>query len=193
MIKIEDKIKKDYNGGHMIPTSITVHNTNPITTSKGRTMAQQYADAQNADNMKGCYVHFYVDKESIVQCLPLNAKGVHAGNSLGNATSIAIEGIGVDSWENTVKLVKYLLKENPKLTIKTHKDWSGKSCPEYFLPNWDKFLADVKKEEVHPFKNAIDWVEEVGISDGTRPDDNITRGEMFEILRRYHTKFKDVK
>lgn len=190
-IKIEQRPSKDYKGGFMTPTSVTIHNTNTITTSQGRTMAQQYADAQRNGNMKGCYVHFYADKDSIVQCLPLDMMGVHAGDKVGNQTSIAIEGIGLESYNNVILLLDYLLDLLPKsITIKKHKDWSGKNCPEYFLPIWDKFINDVNliHKPTHQFNKGIQFVKELGISDGSRPDDNLTRGEFFEILYRYHNK-----
>lgn len=194
ILKIENKIiKESYEREYMTPLSLTIHNTNTIVTSNGRTMAQQYADAQNNGNMKGCYVHFYVDKDSIVQVLPIDRKGVHAGDTIGNNTSIAIEGIGADSLENVINLVHYLLESNPKLEIKTHKQWSGKECPIYFLKDWNTILTKMLNYKAPinapnandtPYKDAVAWVQAECISDGTRPNDAMTRGELFEILRR---------
>lgn len=96
--------------------------------------------------------HYTVDDVYIIQQLPLEEQGLHAGTN-GNAISLAIEvcmhnGINQNlANDNTAKLVAALCKKyNLNITndVVTHNKWTGKNCPVLLLPRWEFFLKDVK-------------------------------------------------
>ena len=60
---------------------------------------------------------------------------------------------------NGAVLTAYLLKKCALSfeDIVTHKHWSGKECPLYILPHWEKFISMVKEEyEVLERAEALD-------------------------------------
>lgn len=136
---------------------VTIHNTPWITTAAGTTPAEQYTRATVNGNMKDVRVHYYVDNTCAWQNLPLTLSGWHAadGDGNGNRRTIAIECIMSSAYndkdkkseDNCARLAAALLKKY-KLGINalyTHNHWySGKYCPAYILPHWDKFKAKVK-------------------------------------------------
>ena len=136
---------------------VTIHNTPWITTAAGTTPAEQYTRATVNGNMNDVRVHYYVDNVCAWQNLPLTLSGWHAadGDGNGNRRTIAIECIMSSAYndkdkkseDNCAKLVAALLKKY-KLGINalyTHNHWySGKYCPAYILPHWDKFKAKVQ-------------------------------------------------
>ena len=107
--------------------------------------------------MRDTRVHYYVDNVCAWQNLPLTLSGWHAadGDGNGNRKTIAIECIMSSAYNdkdkksegNCAKLAAALLKKY-KLGINalyTHNHWySGKYCPAYILPHWDKFKAKVQ-------------------------------------------------
>lgn len=148
--------------GTGIPRGITVHNTDFIKTASDTNPAEQYARATYPNgNMNGACVHYWVYKDVIWQQLNDNECGWHAGDSSnrktsqrmgetigGNLDTISIESIESENdaltEKTTAQLVAYLLyKHNlsPNTDIYTHKFFSGKNCPKYILPKWDKFKA----------------------------------------------------
>ena len=136
---------------------VTIHNTPWITTAAGTTPAEQYTRATVNGNMNDARVHYYVDNVCAWQNLPLSLSGWHAadGDGNGNRRTIAIECIMSSAYndkdkkseDNCAKLAAALLKKY-KLGINalyTHNHWySGKYCPAYILPHWDKFKAKVQ-------------------------------------------------
>ena len=136
---------------------VTIHNTPWITTAAGTTPAEQYTRATVNGNMRDTRVHYYVDNVCAWQNLPLTLSGWHAadGDGNGNRRTIAIECIMSSAYndkdkkseDNCAKLAAALLKKY-KLGINalyTHNHWySGKYCPAYILPHWDKFKAKVQ-------------------------------------------------
>lgn len=136
---------------------VTIHNTPWITTAAGTTPAEQYTRATVNGNMNDVRVHYYVDNVCAWQNLPLSLSGWHAadGDGNGNRRTIAIECIMSSAYndkdkkseDNCAKLAAALLKKY-KLGINalyTHNHWySGKYCPAYILPHWDKFKAKVQ-------------------------------------------------
>ena len=59
--------------------------------------------------------------------------------------------------------------------------WDSRSGSEVVVSGWPGY----EEPESEPwYKAAQDYVKEKGISDGTRPLDNITRAEVWEMLRR---------
>ena len=103
--------------------------------------------------------HYAIDDVEIVQGLPENRNGWHAGdgNGKGNLTTIGIEicySTGdkakfEKAQENTAEFVAYKLKEYGWGIDKvyTHKHWSGKHCPHRTLDEygWEYFLNLVEK------------------------------------------------
>ncbi len=160
----------DYNRRHKLPGKfrkvryITIHNT-----------AEPFSARQERDRVDfrrdGVHVsfHYAVDEQEIVQILPLDTHGWHAGDGArgpGNSESIGIEICrsqcrdDVDwlyrrSEANAVLLAASLLKHYG-LTVndlKMHYDWIGKFCPHRILEEkrWDDFrkrvAAALEKDE----------------------------------------------
>lgn len=136
---------------------VTIHNTDWISVASRTTPAEQYTRATVNGNMRDTRVHYYVDNVCAWQNLPLTLSGWHAadGSGNGNRRTIAIECIMSSAYndkdkkseDNCAKLAAALLKKY-KLGINalyTHNHWySGKYCPAYILPHWDKFKAKVQ-------------------------------------------------
>lgn len=104
--------------------------------------------------------HFAVDDTQVVQGLPLNRNGWHAGdggNGIGNRQGIGIEicysrsgGTKfIESEKNAAKLVAHLLNKAgwgvDKIT--KHQDYSGKYCPHRTLDmGWQRFITMCQEE-----------------------------------------------
>ncbi|MGL5330943.1 MAG: peptidoglycan recognition protein family protein [Peptostreptococcaceae bacterium] len=129
---------------NMNPKNITIHNTGVTNVA--------------ADNFKrGCHditqdmevsYHFVVDEKEVVQLLPINEVGWHAGDKKGNYTSIGIEVCEREGAEdNAIKFVAALLEVLGMKAdqLKTHKEWSGKQCPRLILPHWETFRLKVNE------------------------------------------------
>ncbi len=143
--------------GHTLNAKyITIHDTG--NSAKG-------ADARNhARYLKTADViaswHFTVDDGEIVQHLPLNEIGWHAGDGAsgpGNRQSIGIEicmnadGDRTKAEKNAAALVARLLKELdlPISAVKQHYDWTRKNCPQVIRARpggWDGFISAIKEE-----------------------------------------------
>lgn len=132
---------------------ITIHNTG------NSADAETYTRATFNQNMKTSRVHFYVDKNEVWQNLEENEVGWHAGTgdkSVGNDSYMAIEIIMGSQYseedkkaeENGALLTAYMmLKYGLSIgDIVTHNHWSGKYCPAYILPHWNKFLELVQSK-----------------------------------------------
>ena len=140
------------------PQYVTIHNTADIREAPGTNDAEQYARSSHNGNMSGVSVHYYIDETGCWQLLKEDEMGFHAadGYGPGNGTSLAIEiimdGSGseedVGAEERGVILAAALLKKHglgiDRLT--THRHWySGKYCPLYILPHWEKFRLAVNE------------------------------------------------
>lgn len=104
--------------------------------------------------------HFAVDDKEVVQGLPLNRNGWHAGdgsNGKGNRKGIGIEICYsksggqrfIDAEKNAAKLIAKLLKDYgwDISRVGKHQDRSGKYCPHRTLDmGWQRFLNMVKAE-----------------------------------------------
>lgn len=135
------------------PIGITVHNT-----ANSASAANEIA--YMAGNDKETSYHFAVDEKEIIQALPLDRNGWHAGDGAtgsGNRRTIAIEicrstsenlGLFLQAEKNAAWLCASLCLEHGWTTkdIYTHKHWSGKNCPHKTLElGWDRFLAMVEQ------------------------------------------------
>lgn len=135
------------------PIGITVHNT-----ANSASAANEIA--YMAGNDKEISYHFAVDEKEIIQALPLDRNGWHAGDGAtgsGNRRTIAIEicrstsedlNLFIQAEKNAAWLCASLCLQYGWSTkdIYTHKHWSGKNCPHKTLElGWDRFLAMVEQ------------------------------------------------
>lgn len=200
-------ISKDKRPGTKInPQYITIHSTaNPKST------AQNERDwLLNQSNTRTASWHICVDEKQAIEAIPLDEIAWHAGTTAGNMTSIGIEicesGDRAKTIQNTVELVAQMLFErNWGIDrLRRHFDWSGKICPRIMSTNnwegWHKFKNDVQKKlnekkvniNMDSNKKAVsswaeeawEWAKKKGITDGSRPKDNITREEVITMLYR---------
>lgn len=158
MFDIEKKIIIDFipitNGNrpgyNMVPEYITVHDTGN---------EKEGADALNhAKYLKNTSTspswHYTVDDKRIVQHLPINENGWHAGDGRegkGNRKSIGIEicmNEGIDrvkAEKLAAELITYLMwkYDIPLNGVVQHNHWTGKNCPRLIRsrPNgWQNFI-----------------------------------------------------
>lgn len=158
MFDIEKKIIVDLipitNGNRpgfkMEPKFITIHDTG--NTNKG---ANALMHAKYVKNPRtGASWHFTVDDERIVQHLPTNENGWHAGDGrygTGNRKSIGIEicmNKGIDrkkAEKLAAELVAYLMWkfDIPITRVVQHNYWTGKNCPRLIRSRangWNDFI-----------------------------------------------------
>lgn len=144
-------------GAAMSPKYITIHDTANKNKGANALMHAKYLKGDTAANLPVSW-HYTVDDQHIVQHLPLNEHGWHAGDGAsgpGNRSSIGIEicenvdGDRAKAEENAAKLTAELLKQLG-LTIDSvvqHNRWSGKNCPHVIRSRtggWEEFLTKVK-------------------------------------------------
>lgn len=145
---------------------ITNHNTANTAPTAGDEAHARYL--QNVENADSAYVsvHFFVDDDSITQCVPIDELCYHAGDGSGdgNRKTIAIEICENRNYEkaeeNAQKLNAALLLTYPHLKVFKHQDWSGKFCPRKILarPNgWQEFTAGIAKlvEDAKKAENVV--------------------------------------
>lgn len=151
----------------MTPRYITVHTT--ANQSKG---ANALAHARYLKNGgAGTSWHFTVDDTQIVQHLPTNECGWHAGdgrNGTGNRQSIGIEicenadGNFEKAVANAIGLIVHLMREHniPISRVVPHKHWTGKQCPRPLLGRWNWFISEIKR--LHERSDILlqDWQRE---------------------------------
>jgi len=127
-------------------SSITIHNTaNPTSTA-----INERNWLINPSNTRIASWNIAVDDKMAVEAIPIDEIAYHAGNALGNRTSIGIEvcesGDQDKTWDNAVRLIASMLDERGwgVERVQTHRSWSGKNCPRLILPRWDEFINDIK-------------------------------------------------
>ena len=188
-----DKFKADrylLTNNH-IPEYITVHNTDDINQAVGTTKSEQYSRATYPNqNMGTCRIHYYVCPVEIWQNLLDTEIGWHVSyskNPTANDKSISIEIIGnyEKSEDNGARLVAYLLKKyNLSIDkVRTHNSWSGKNCPCWILPHWDKFLEKVKYYLGDDNSNSVKQV---------KPINNIMKSLGTAAIRTAPSKSGDI-
>jgi N-acetylmuramoyl-L-alanine amidase CwlA len=138
----------------MVPEYITIHETD--NKKKGAT-ADAHARLQTGGNSRQASWHYQVDDKQVIQSLPTNEAGIHAGdgeNGTGNRKSVAIEicvnedGDYEKAIKNAAELVAHLMKELkiPIHKVVPHQHWSGKNCPRNLLSRWTEFITLCKLE-----------------------------------------------
>lgn len=137
----------------MTPSYITIHNT-ANDASANNEISYMRTNANQTS------FHFAIDDKEVVQGLPLNRNGWHAGdgtNGTGNRKTIGIEicyslsggARFTKAEQNAAKFTAQLLKERgwDISRVKKHQDWSGKYCPHRTLDmGWQRFLNMVQAE-----------------------------------------------
>lgn len=138
------------------PTFLTIHSTSNHSSSA---TAMQHSRALCRGAFSNRSWHFTVDQYMVVQNLPLNESGWHAGTAAGNHHSLGIEMCEAENlgqnhfrtWDRAAKLVAVLMKRyNINLRhVVPHYHWTGKNCPTPLLtngrpgPKWGWFLSRV--------------------------------------------------
>ncbi len=133
---------------------IVIHNT------ANDASAQNEVNYMQSNNNQISY-HFAVDDKEIIQALPLNRNGWHAGDGYkengGNKCGIAIEicysksggNRFLQAEKNAVWLAAKLLKdyEFDISHLKKHHDFANKYCPHRTMDlGWSRFVDMVKKQ-----------------------------------------------
>ncbi len=144
-------------GTNISPSSITVHNTDNTNKGADAKAHSKFVRETGYYTYKGKKLwvswHFTVDDTHIIQHLPLNEVGYHAGSE-ANGSSIAIEVcMNSDNDQElanrrAAELVATLLRNfGWKVEqVKRHKDWTGKNCPSLLIPKWSSFLELVSEQ-----------------------------------------------
>lgn len=157
---VEDFIprgRRNRPGYKLVPRYVTIHDTaNPGAGANARAHAN-YLKGAAAAAIPASW-HFTVDDRLIVQHLPLDENGWHAGDGsagTGNRASIGIEicenrdGIRLEAEENAAWLTAKLLHDFSlePAQVKQHNFWSGKNCPRVLRGRpggWEAFLNAVR-------------------------------------------------
>ncbi|UFJ40105.1 N-acetylmuramoyl-L-alanine amidase [Brevibacillus humidisoli] len=139
------------------PKYITVHDTANPNAGADALAHARYLKGDSAASRPVSW-HFTVDDTRIVQHLPLDEIGWHAGdgNGPGNSTSIGIEvcensdGDRSKAEANAAELVASLLRQfglGPNAVVQ-HSHWTGKNCPHVIRSRpdgWEEFMASVQR------------------------------------------------
>lgn len=150
--------------------------------------------------------HYVVEGGRVACLVNLSDTAYHAGDWGANLTSIGIEcrpEMSDADLETVCELVAYLYKVYGELPIYGHKDFSPTACPGKYYSKLG-YIHDRALELMHgdtgsadnagtnePSKWAKDaWAKahEMGLLDGTRPHDNVTREELAAVLVRLSEK-----
>ncbi len=135
---------------------ITVHETANSSAGAGAAAHAKYIKGLNEKTSW----HYTVDDGAIYQHLPDDEKSYHTSDKEANESSIAVElcvnsdGDFEKTVDNAVWLVRELMKQHgvPVGNIRSHKDWTGKNCPEKLLKSgWDEFVSRCATEETERF------------------------------------------
>ena len=199
-------------GGRNPDVYITIHETGNTDAGADAEAHGKYLTSSAGEASLTSW-HYTVDDHAIVQHLPDNETAYHAGDGAGgpgNATSIGIEicvnqdGDFEAARANAAALVRLLMAEHgiPLGNIKQHHDWNGKNCPATIRATpgaWEAFLAlcggeseepETPEEDAGWYADAQNWVTSMGMADGTRPMDNVTRAEAWVMLKRLYEAIK---
>jgi len=76
-------------GERLVPTAITIHNTDNVELGANAAAHAQYQKSADARKREVSW-HFTVDDKNVYQSLPINEIGWHTGAKKGNATSIGV-------------------------------------------------------------------------------------------------------
>lgn len=139
---------------------ITIHDTGNAKAGAGAVSHGKYLLGETAANLPVSW-HYTVDDKCIVQHLPVDEMGYHAGITSGNSTSIGIEicenadGNRVAAEARAAELAASLLMQLglPITAVVQHNHWSNKDCPHILrgrAGGWQGFLAAVQSHLAPP-------------------------------------------
>lgn len=144
--------------------------------------------------------HYVVENGRVACLVNLSDTAYHAGDWGANLTSIGIEcrpEMSDGDLETVCELVAYLYKVYGELPIYGHKDFSPTACPGKYYSKLDYIhnraleLMEVSDNNVGNINEPSEWAKEswdkaheLGLLDGTRPHDNVTREELAAVLVR---------
>lgn len=179
---------------------IVIHDTG--NTAKGANAQANFNYFDTAD--RGSSADFFVDDKQTLQannyykyytwhCGDGKGKyGITNANSIGIEICINSDSNYADAVKNTVKLVKALMAELhiPISNVVRHYDASRKNCPRTMsINNWGLWLNFLKELQDMPDKANIPWYNDAQyfvtsnkISDGTRPNEPVTRAEVWQMI-----------
>lgn len=149
---------------------------------------------------KGIAYHYYVRKDgTIYRGRPEDTVGGHTSGYNSRSIGICAEGnFETDVMSNAQRdaireLVLDIRTRYPDTQTIKHKDVAATACPGKNYP-FDYIAAADPDPEDTPVEPTLDWETEKalardwamlkGISDGERPNDNVTRQEMWVMLYR---------
>ncbi|PBB04657.1 MULTISPECIES: N-acetylmuramoyl-L-alanine amidase [Salimicrobium] len=140
-------------GDQLNATHITIHETANTNTGADAEMHARYVKGEEAQNRQVSW-HYTVDDKQIIQHLPTNEIGWHAGSE-GNAASIGIElcvnedGSFSKTKQKAMELIQSLKASLsiPYANVVTHHRWTGKNCPARLLNDWEAFKKELRSEE----------------------------------------------
>ena len=122
------------------PTSITIHQTGNVDASAKAN--HNYMKNINKSGERTASWHVTVGHDYIIQAQSFNYKTYHAGNAVGNNSSIGIEicmysdsAKQKKAYDNAIALVKILMSyySFDLNQIKRHYDWTKKHCPAWLI------------------------------------------------------------
>lgn len=117
--------------------------------------------------------HYTVDDTSIFRHIPDCEKSYHTSNRTANESSIAIElcvnrdGDFEKTCKNAIWLVRELRQKYgiPPENIRTHRDWTGKTCPATLLKDGlAEFLAACREDGTEEKFITFDELRRLGFS-----------------------------
>lgn len=149
---------------------------------------------------KGIAYHYYVRKDgTIYRGRPEDTVGGHTSGYNSRSIGICAEGnfetdVMSDAQRDAIRaLVLDIRTRYPDTKTIKHKDVGATACPGKNYP-FDYIAAADPDPEDTPVEPTLDWETEKalardwamlkGISDGERPNDNVTRQEMWVMLYR---------
>ncbi|NLA05601.1 MAG: hypothetical protein GX881_07825, partial [Firmicutes bacterium] len=144
-------------GYKLTPRYVTIHDTANTSAGANAKAHAGYLKGSVAAGIPASW-HFTVDDTVIVQHLPLDENGWHAGDGssgTGNRKSIGIEicenkdGVRAKAEKNAAWLTAKLLRDFSLGLdqVKQHHYWSGKNCPRVLrgrAGGWSSFLEAVR-------------------------------------------------
>lgn len=189
---------------------ITVHETDNTTCGANARSHGSYLKSDEAVKKQVSW-HYTVDDTCAVQHIPDNEDAWHASDGAGdgNRKSIGVEicvnsdGNFAKAVQNAAELVAMLCQKHdiPIENVVQHYRWSKKNCPKNLRAgktiSWNDFIGKVEnilspKPVVSTktdapsdwAKNSWEKAKSIGILDGTRPTDPVTRQELVVVLDR---------
>ena len=144
--------------------------------------------------------HYVVEGGRVACLVNLSDTAYHAGDWGANLTSIGIEArpeMSAADLETVCELVAYLYKVYGELPVYGHKDFSPTACPGKYYSQLDYIhdrALELMQGDSEPSVDANEpskWAKDawakahgMGLMDGTRPHDNVTREELAAVLVR---------